>query len=192
MYCPTCGYSIDDNHKFCANCGVAAVTNDPNEEPAALDSFEPSELTAPQASVFAETVEESVEPAVSAFTESFAEPVEPVPMIKEPNEQRPPLFNEEFHEPFNEIIEETVPSVYTPPEIPQVPEMPQFTAPPITPSVYEHHETPPPPIPVQPIQKEKYFFGKGALVFCLALIGILSVTSAMFMGLYFHEIGGLR
>jgi len=39
-----------------------------------------------------------------------------------------------------------------------------------------------------PAKKEKYFFGKGALMFCLTIIAILSVTAGMFMGLYFDAI----
>ena len=42
----------------------------------------------------------------------------------------------------------------------------------------------------EPIIEEKYFFGKPALVACLILIGILSVTTAMFAGLFINEIGG--
>jgi len=37
-------------------------------------------------------------------------------------------------------------------------------------------------------KKEKYFFGKGALMFCLAIIAVLSVTAGMFIGLYFDKI----
>ena len=35
--------------------------------------------------------------------------------------------------------------------------------------------------------KEKVFFGKGAFSFCLTVIAVLSVTAAMFIGLYFNE-----
>ena len=34
---------------------------------------------------------------------------------------------------------------------------------------------------------EKFFFGKKALFFCLTIIAILSVTTGMFIGLYFDE-----
>jgi len=37
-----------------------------------------------------------------------------------------------------------------------------------------------------PAVKEKYFFGKPALMFCLTIIALLSVTSGLFMGLYLN------
>jgi hypothetical protein len=34
---------------------------------------------------------------------------------------------------------------------------------------------------------ERYFFGKPALVFCLSVIAILSITASLFIGLYLYE-----
>jgi hypothetical protein len=36
--------------------------------------------------------------------------------------------------------------------------------------------------------EEKYYFGKGALILCLTIIGILSMTTAMFIGLYIDKL----
>lgn len=39
-----------------------------------------------------------------------------------------------------------------------------------------------------PAEKEKVFFGKGAFAFCLVVIGLLSVSTGIFAGLYFSVI----
>lgn len=51
-------------------------------------------------------------------------------------------------------------------------------------------ENPPPVMPeiryTEPLpEKPKTFFGTGALVFCLVIIGLLSISTGMFAGLYF-------
>lgn len=56
-------------------------------------------------------------------------------------------------------------------------------------SVNERYEQIQPIIaPVSKPQKEKVDFGKGALAFCLVAIGILSITTGVFAGLYFSVI----
>lgn len=42
--------------------------------------------------------------------------------------------------------------------------------------------------PVANVQSEKVDFGKGALAFCLVVIGILAITTGVFAGLYFSVI----
>lgn len=44
---------------------------------------------------------------------------------------------------------------------------------------------PPPAAASEPV-REKTFFGIGALVFCLVIIGALSISTGVFAGLYFH------
>ena len=44
-----------------------------------------------------------------------------------------------------------------------------------------------PVVPETP-QKEKVFFGKGALAFCLVVIGLLAISTGVFAGLYFSVI----
>lgn len=41
-----------------------------------------------------------------------------------------------------------------------------------------------PYVPEKP-QAEKVFFGKGALAFCLVIIGLLAISTGVFAGLYF-------
>lgn len=47
-----------------------------------------------------------------------------------------------------------------------------------------NYELPPAALPV----REKTFFGVGALVFCLIIIGALSIATGVFAGLYFSAI----
>jgi len=59
------------------------------------------------------------------------------------------------------------------------------TGPQAFPSPYESHEyfwTSPFADP--PAQQERLFFGKGAMLFCLIVIGLLSAACAMLIGLY--------
>lgn len=60
--------------------------------------------------------------------------------------------------------------------------MPAYTAPPV-----HQAQTPilPPVIAVPEKEKVKTDFGKGALAFCLVIIGILAVSTGVFAGLYF-------
>ena len=44
-----------------------------------------------------------------------------------------------------------------------------------------------PVVPDAP-QKEKVYFGKGALAFCLVVIGLLAISTGVFAGLYFSVI----
>ncbi|MGN0656785.1 MAG: zinc ribbon domain-containing protein [Ruminiclostridium sp.] len=51
-------------------------------------------------------------------------------------------------------------------------------------------ENPPPVMPeiryIEPLpEKPKTFFGTGALVFCLVIIGLLSISTGVFAGLFF-------
>ncbi len=49
-------------------------------------------------------------------------------------------------------------------------------------------EEPVPPFVPEAQVKEKTYFGTGALVFCLVVIGILSITTGVFAGLYFSVV----
>ncbi len=51
--------------------------------------------------------------------------------------------------------------------------------------VYEKNETVP---PFAPAAEEKTYFGKGALAFCLVIIGLLAISTGIFAGLYFSVI----
>jgi hypothetical protein len=126
MYCITCGFSIDDKHKFCANCGVV---NPKYEEPASQIYVEPTD----EIEITADEI--------------------PLPDIPPETENR------------------TFPASYEYAEQ----------------GYYEKSDAP--IMPAQSPPREIYFFGKKALVFCLTVIGILSVTAAMFMRLYLGEIG---
>ncbi len=56
-------------------------------------------------------------------------------------------------------------------------------------SVYEKTAPVPPVVPpVGNPHNEKVDFGKGALAFCLVVIGILAITTGIFAGLYFSVI----
>ncbi len=52
------------------------------------------------------------------------------------------------------------------------------------------YKRPEPAIPVvpEPVKKEKTYFGTGALVFCLVVIGLLAISTGIFAGLYFSVV----
>ncbi|MCL1904269.1 MAG: zinc ribbon domain-containing protein [Oscillospiraceae bacterium] len=163
MYCPACGYSIDDNHKFCANCGVAAeLPSDSNN----LDSNNSDLGEEPQK-------EPQNEIGVNDLIESFEEldELEKLDVLPSSLESEAATYDESRPPYTSPMPSESVPQ-YRPPTS-------GYSSAPVLPQSL--------PVPSQ----EKFFFGKGALVFCLILIGILSVTSAMFMGLYLREIGAI-
>ena len=70
-------------------------------------------------------------------------------------------------------------------EMPQRPEMPGNRAYPVqrdmTPGRYPERPIPAP--------KPKEFFGVGAFVFCVAMIGVLAISTGVFAYLYFSQIG---
>ena len=107
-------------------------------------------------------------PEVPPVTEPFSVP-EPV-VVQEPF--APEVFP--VSEPF--IAEEDIP--FPEPPEPMVSEY-------YGQSQIEEPQVSESPQPQQP--KEKYFFGKAALMFCLTIIAILSVTTGMFIGLYVNE-----
>ncbi|MDE7234861.1 MAG: hypothetical protein K2N29_07375, partial [Ruminiclostridium sp.] len=91
------------------------------------------------------------------------------------------------------------------PEVPPMPEavsaaeeipVPEAQPSPVREFVESHSAPPmsetvlPPPVGFatgKPV-KEKTFFGVGALVFCLVIIGALSIATGVFAGLYFSAI----
>jgi hypothetical protein len=98
----------------------------------------------------------------------------------------------------------TPPKRHTPPPIADdiplpdcpPPEWHNYAPPPIVPTApVSHAHTVPGVIPMHsmpmphPLQtEEKFYFGKRALILCLTIIGILSMTTAMFIGLYLDRI----
>ena len=184
MLCFTCGYPIDGKHKFCANCG--AGINAPAKEPGLEEDASAETVTNAPKSI-------QPEEPVAAAQGFEAEMSAPEPKILPPPKV---LSFPEDSVPLPKTLnlpEDSVPLPKYPPETRTLPPVHEY---------YAHYENEGqnaanPYIAnreqrAEPeITEEKYFFGKGALVFCLTVIGILSVTAAMFMGLYFNEIGGI-
>lgn len=70
---------------------------------------------------------------------------------------------------------------------PEVPEQPAAEIPAPSCTSYTPLYNQPPVMPFVPEkpQAEKVYFGKGALAFCLVIIGLLAISTGVFAGLYF-------
>ena len=172
MYCITCGYSVEDNHRFCANCGT--VKDAPSGSLADSltdllnDSADDSEDGLTQSLESAPTVESLEDEDEFASTTAYLEASHtvdmPVPDMPVPDCPPPVRPAAPVHGYPNTTL---INSVYPAPHMQFAPHMQQ-----------------------PPNLNEKFFFGKAAFVICLAIIGVLSMSTALFAGLYFSEIGG--
>ncbi|MGN0578563.1 MAG: zinc ribbon domain-containing protein [Ruminiclostridium sp.] len=99
----------------------------------------------------------------AAVTEVIEKPVQPVEIQQpQPEQQIQPeqqVLPEEKAQPEQQA--QTLAGANPPPVMPEI----RYTE----------------PLP----EKPKTFFGTGALVFCLVIIGLLSISTGMFAGLYF-------
>lgn len=70
---------------------------------------------------------------------------------------------------------------------PEAPEQPAVETPAPSCTSYTPLYNQPPVMPYVPEkpQAEKVYFGKGALAFCLVIIGLLAISTGVFAGLYF-------
>lgn len=90
-----------------------------------------------------------------------------------------------------ETAPETTPETPAAPEVPAVassaPAMPEVpvVAPTAPQAPAYSAEQPVMPFVPEKTEPEKVYFGKGALAFCLVIIGLLAISTGVFAGLYF-------
>jgi hypothetical protein len=174
MYCIKCGTTNNETSKFCAHCGASCSLSDnltatvPNPVPvtAVTEQQPPEIIQEPTPEIIQEPVQ--VEPVQCS---EFPDPTEPVviehsdlPVPEQPVQPFSQPMQQQFQQPLQQpqtISNNYVNHVQNPP--------------------------PPPPLPIPLPPKEKHFFGKGALIFCLAIIAVLSILTGTFAGLYFEE-----
>lgn len=168
MFCKNCGARLDDSTVFCTQCGIRLVKSP--VPPAQGGSGESAE------DVKAPIAEEISASAAEAVTEA-AEPSENIPVMGtiptsgvggDPNAPRGAEAPANAETAPNAG---TIPRAQTPSGAGAFPNTANYGLPPA-----------PPPV------KEKTFFGVGALVFCLIIIGVLSIATGVFAGLYFSAI----
>lgn len=184
MYCRKCGARIADGTSFCTSCGerVAplAVTQDFRTQPSAQSAPNTAgvqvsqpvrnadEKKAPEAAEFAGTTNGTNinEPTVMNGTTEAAKMsgTSETPETSAAAKAAGPVEPAEAAKPIG------------------VPPAPVYTAP-----VGQKAESTilPPVIAVPEKEKTKTDFGKGALAFCLVIIGLLAVSTGVFAGLYF-------
>lgn len=166
IFCKNCGARLEDSVTFCTQCGVRVTK--PASVPAETALSEAT--LAPETSAVPET---GAVPETSVAPETGAVPgTEAVPGTGAAAEEEPRVSTE------NRVPEES-----------RVSEEPRFPAREFT----ETHSAPPmsgtflppPTAGAEKPAKEKTFFGIGALIFCLIVIGALSIATGVFAGLYF-------
>ena|GEM_PF-4044658 len=180
MFCSKCGNRLNDNGNFCHFCGAASVKIQTNtaerpprterpqrteipplkENPPSIEivSMTDIPLTAdisPTFSVIPET-DDLLEPEIISELDELSESVKLTELVK-------PEISE-FEK--KEINPEAAPEIITPSPISGI------AFPLIEDSNLE-------------IKREKTFFGKGAFVLCLVIIGLLSVSCGVLATLYF-------
>jgi len=113
-------------------------------------------------------------------------PLPDVPLPDVPLPDAPPPDYTEFAPPPVMPQEYTAPQAFAPPPISAAPIYPQAPPP-----AYPQQPMSGYPViaPVEPVEKEKYFFGKGALTLCLILIGVLSASTVTFLVLFLSLLG---
>lgn len=119
---------------------------------------------------------------------------EAVPMPEAPPVSEPVLVTEAAPIAEEAPAPETVSAAEIP--VPEAEPVSEAASAPVREFVESHSAPPmsetvlPPPVGFaagKPV-KEKTFFGVGALVFCLIIIGVLSIATGVFAGLYFSAI----
>lgn len=146
---------------FCKNCGAQLEDSVTFCTQCGVRLSKPAPAPAPEAPPVSEPVF-TTEAAPAAEASPMSEPVSAAEEIPVP-EAEP--VSEAASVPIREFVE-------------------THSAPPMSETVL------PPPIGFaaeKPV-KEKTFFGVGALVFCLVIIGALSIATGVFAGLYFSAI----
>lgn len=166
MFCKNCGAQIDKSVVFCTRCGIR-VAKEENPADLAQDAVFPGP--------------ERLEPAEPARSEPI------VPARLEPAGTERPRLEPLGAEP--QVRPE--PSVNPEPQVRQEPvqTVPEYAASNDPTPLSQLPPLPPPPAVPKQRKKTKTYFGTGALVFCLILIAILSVSTGIFAGLYFSIAG---
>lgn len=191
MICRNCGNTTDDGILFCPYCGkkIEEIIDLEKKTAAVNDVFASSETTDPQ-------VVPPVAPA-PAYTEEPRPNVPPVAPAPRPaptgTVMPPPAFG-------RAPVQNAEP-------VPPVTPVPAFNSEPVS-DLRPTHAAPVPPVqplkpaaPVPPLSqiqpakpasgKKKEFFGTGAFVLCLVIIGLLSASTGIFAYLYFSLLGVL-
>jgi len=176
MYCTACGRLSKDDYKFCANCGTKRAT-----APAANITESITAFNQPDKQEIKEIHPETINSIVDEFSQpdeftnidsdDFTDTNDTLSLGGEDifslGESVPQIFPVE-----NTSAEDSYASPYN-----SSPHGINFKD---LQNLQNPQDIKPP--------KEKYFFGKGALMLCLTAIAILSVTAGMFIGLYFDQI----
>lgn len=164
MFCKNCGAQLDDSTVFCTQCGIRLV-----KTPAAKSgSAEPAEAIKPPAG----------EISASAAETAPTEPLGNIPIMGTIPTSG---VGGEADAPRSA---ETPSDAGAFPNTGAFPNAETFSGGEAPVSRAENYELPPAAAPV----KEKTCFGVGALIFCLIIIGALSIATGVFAGLYFSAI----
>lgn len=160
MYCTNCGVAVDENAIFCTRCGKR-LKNEPAvtaaEQPAPENAAETAPVVAEQ--VTPPAAEKTAEPVVTVAEQAAAEAAAAkIPAFI------PPTPAVDSSASTAAETEQAAPACTS--------FVPADAQPPVMPFVPEKQAA------------EKVYFGKGALVFCLVVIGLLAISTGVFAGLY--------
>lgn len=187
MYCRKCGARIADGTSFCTSCGerVAplAVTQDFRTQQSA-QSVQSAQSAPNAAGVQVSQPVRNADEKKAPEAAEFAGTTNGT-NINEPNVMNGTTEAAKMPETSETFAAAKAADLAEPAEAAKpigVPPAPVYTAP-----VGQKAEATilPPVIAVPEKEKTKTDFGKGALAFCLVIIGLLAVSTGVFAGLYF-------
>jgi hypothetical protein len=210
MFCKNCGNLINDNVTFCANCGLRVKPAPDSEDDPYWRTLRDG-IGSSRNPIFVDPIRVSHNQAQAAEDDDNYPPNDYANFTRSPDEASPAaapaqtlfpevITKEDTEQPAaeetslagqisgltarrEELEQQTGGDAANPAEHwVGAPSVPDYTF-----GIYGEEQ-----LPVaqrgNPAEIEKVYFGKGALIFCLTMIGLLSVTCGIFAGLYFSVI----